>query len=174
MKKQIIIAAAFSICLTSLMAQERFTADGSLTAKLEKEFQGAKDIEWNKEQDTHFAQFSYRDESWLAYYHKGALVATARKIAGVQQLPVVVQRSLESFQESRSKKHGEFTMGPIYELTQNGSTRYVIAMESTQNVMTVAIDGTGYAAIKKKEPRTPALEGASTEQLIAKKNKNHD
>ena len=169
--KTIIILAALFICLNNLSAQSNAEVNAKVTESFGEHFSGATRIQWQKVKNLSVAIFLYEERSWIAYFDQsGDLLASARKIKEISQLPVVVQESLSNFKTQRSAKKGSLTMGHIYEvLPKNGDTYYYIPMESATQTLGVSISNSGYAAINKKESRMPAMvEG--NKALLAKKN----
>lgn len=85
-----------------------FASDGSkITAKLkeafEKDFQKAKNVNWEKAKDYYFASFTFNDLDLNAVYNEeGELIGTSKKIA-TAQLPLNISLTL-------SQKYNDYLM----------------------------------------------------------------
>jgi hypothetical protein len=89
---------------------------------------------------------------------EGDVVASARRIREISNLPIKVQNSLVEFKSKKSAKEGPVTLGPIFEvLDRDGRSYYFTSMESPKQTLNVSINNDGYATIEKKENRGPIL-----------------
>ena len=85
-----------------------FASEGSkITAKVtgafEKDFQKAKNVNWEKAKDYYFASFIFNDHDLNAVYNEeGELLGTSRKIA-TAQLPLNISLTL-------SQKYNDYLM----------------------------------------------------------------
>lgn len=166
MKNSIILTAALMLCLCHVQAQPETNVSASLEDKHSQAFSTADNISWHRTDQVTFAIFRYQDQSWLAYYDNNEqLVATARKISQSGYLPMLVAQSIEEFQH----KKGAMTLGPVYELLQDGSARYLVRLEGEQEGYTLAFDSMGNRTTIDKYRKIISPGARTQEALIARK-----
>jgi hypothetical protein len=174
--KTFILMAAFVICLTtnlSAQTKDRAEVNATVTESFSKHFNGASLIQWHKAKGASVAIFAYKEGSWMAYFSQdGKLLASAKKIRDISQLPIAVQESLATLQRQGAKKdNGPLEIGFVYEvLPTHGDTFYYVPMQNANQSLVASISANGYASINKKENRMPAAIDASNKSLLAKKN----
>ncbi|HEX5170248.1 MAG TPA: hypothetical protein VFW11_13815 [Cyclobacteriaceae bacterium] len=169
--KTIIVLAALVLCLNNKLSAQNAEVNAPVSQNFQNKFSGATDVSWQKTKQLDIALFQYQGRTWIAYFdHQGDLVASARRIREIEQLPVTVQASLTDFQNQRSTKGGPFTLGPIFEvLEKSGKTYYYVPMENQRQTLSVSINHDGYASIQKKATRMSSMI-ENNDALLAKKN----
>jgi len=171
MKTTIILAALFMTCLNNnLSAQKNAEVNAKVTESFGKHYEGATNISWQKANGMDIALFQHEQKTCIAYFNnQGEVVASARRIREISNLPLKVQNSLVEFKTKKSAKEGPLTLGPIFEvLERNGSSYYFIPMESSSKTLNVSINNDGYATIEKKENRGPVMFQPDNRNLLAK------
>lgn len=167
MKKHIILTASLMLCLCHLEAQQNPKVSASLTEKHAQQFSTAGDIRWDQNERVTYAQFNYQNQFWVAYYDNNEqLVATARKIKDLRDLPILVGESLENFRQRRA---AGMKLGTVYELVQEGNTRYLITLDGEHETYTLRVDGMGGRSIIDKAPKHDAYKSSKQDDLIAKR-----
>lgn len=172
MKTPIILAALFMTCLNNnLSAQSNAEVNAKVAESFGKHYEGATNTSWRKAEGMDIALFQYEQQTCIAYFsNEGELIARARRIREISNLPLKVQHSLANFKSQKSKKAGPLTLGPIFEvLERSGSSYYFIPMESASQKLNVSINNEGYATIEKKQNRGPVM-FQPDRALLAKQN----
>lgn len=165
MKNPIILTAALMLCLCHVQAQPETNVSASLEGKHLQAFGTADNISWHRTNRVTYAMFSYQDQSWLAYYDNNEqLVATARKISQ-PGLPILVAQGIEAFQH----KKGQMKLGPVFELIQDGTARYLVKMEGEQEGYTLTFDSMGNRTTIDKYRKITSPGVQTQEELIARK-----
>ncbi|HEY5751234.1 MAG TPA: hypothetical protein VIU12_34465 [Chryseolinea sp.] len=162
--KTLILAAAFAfVSFCTLYAQDIVQVSTPVAQALQRNFAGASQIRWQKTGPLYLAQFQYNSGFWLAYFDdQGAMAASGRKIASIDQLPVAVQRGFTQLQRKQERKYGTFEVGAPYELVMenSGGTQYFLPIENSRISMMTTSDASGNTAIRTKRikntPATPA------------------
>lgn len=171
MKTTIILAALIVTSLNNtLSAQNKTEVNAKVTESFGKHYEGATNISWRKGSGMDIALFQHNQKTSIAYFNgEGEIVASARRIRDISNLPLKVQYSLEEFKSRKSAKGGPLTLGPIFEvLESNGSSYYFMAMENSNQTLNVSINSDGYATIEKKDNRGPVMFQADNRNLLAK------
>jgi hypothetical protein len=167
----IILAASFMICLNNnLSAQNNAGVNAKVTESFGKHYEGATNISWHKAKGMDIALFQYEQKTCIAYFNmEGDVVAGARRIREISNLPLKVQNSLVEFKSKKSAKEGPVTLGPIFEvLDRDGRSYYFTTMEGSGQKLSVSINNDGYTTIEKKETRGPVMLQTNDRNLLAK------
>lgn len=156
------------LCLYHLQAQPATNVSASLEDKFSQAFSTADAISWYRTDLVTYAMFKYQDQIWLAYYDNNKqLVAIARKISKPGYLPILVSQAVEDF---RHKKPG-MKAGPVYELIQDGTARYIVTLGGEQDDYTLAFDSMGRRTLLDKSRATNSVRTWKQEELIASKSR---
>lgn len=154
------------LCLCHVEAQQISKVSASLTEKHAQKFRTAEDIQWNRTDRLAYAQFSYQDHFWVAYYDNNEqLVATARKITDLRSLPIGVAESLEDFRQHRAMGN---RVALIYELLQQGCTRYLITLDGEQETYSLIVDSMGGRTNFNRTRKDDSTRKSDKADLIAK------
>jgi hypothetical protein len=158
MKKNVVLTAMLAICLCHLQAQPEDRITTTLASQFAADFPKATNARWTKSSGVTLASFLSDGEVFIAYYDASEQhIATARKVAEPDKLPLLVRQALDE----SCKKLGEKTqMGPIFELVIGSSTRYIVSVEGQEKTCTFRFDTMGNRAIVDKRPTT--RHGATT------------
>lgn len=155
------------LCLCHLWAQPAFEASTSLIEKHAQEFRTAKNVRWDHSDQVTFAQFSYQDQFWVAYYDANEqLVATARKVNDLRNLPIRVGESLEEFRQQRA---AGMKTAAAYELIQRGYTQYLINLDGEREMYTLIFDSMGGRISSRKTRKAESITTQDQPDLIARK-----
>ena len=126
-----------------------FASDGSkITAKVkeafEKDFQKAKNVNWEKAKDYYFASFTFNDLDLNAVYNEeGESIGTSRKIA-TAQLPLNISLTL-------SQKYNDYQMQEYAtQLSVNGETHYLVTVSKAKKVLQLNFRPNGEVTVDKK------------------------
>lgn len=167
MKNHIILTASLMLCLCHVEAQQPFKVSASLAEQHAKEFSAAGDIRWNQAERVTFAQFKYQNQFWVAYYDNNEqLLATARKIADPRNLPIRVAESIKEFQQRRA---AGTKVVLIYELMQQGNTRYLTLLDGQHEKWSLMIDSMGGRSSIEKSPKGDFMKKSDRGDLLAKR-----
>jgi len=152
MKKNIVILGALVFCVcSSAYAQESVQVAESIANRFEREYPGAVNVDWKKTDNATVAQFSYHNNFWIAYYKgDGERVASGRKIAELDQLPLKVQLGIHKAIANLEKKFGALQASYAIEIIKEGATRYYLAMENGRVSLVLSADNSGDVVITKK------------------------
>lgn len=132
-----------------LFTATAFASEGSkITAKVkdafEKDFQKAKNVNWEKSKDYYFATFTFNDLELNAVYNEeGELVGTSRKIA-TAQLPLNISLAL-------SQKYNDYLLPEnATELSYNGETHYLLTVSNSKKILQLNFIPNGEVTVDKK------------------------
>jgi hypothetical protein len=116
MKTTIILAALFVTSLNNnLSAQNKAEVNTKVTESFGKHYEGATNISWQKANGMDIALFQHDQRTHIAYFNKdGGVVASARRIREISNLPLKVQNALVEFKNKKSSKEGPLASGPIF------------------------------------------------------------
>jgi hypothetical protein len=130
MKKTILIAALF---LSTAWAS--FAADGTkpsrrISASFKKEFSGASQVSWQKNQNYVEATFHMKGQIMTAYYTQdGALAAVVHNMLS-DQLPACLLTNLK-------KNFNDYWISGLFEEVKDGTSHYVVTLENADEQMTM-------------------------------------
>jgi len=130
-KKKLATVLTAVIMLFTFIA---FASEGSkITAKVkeafEKDFQKAKNINWEKAKDYYFASFTFNEHDLNAVYNEeGESIGTSRKIA-TAQLPLNISLTL-------SQKYNDYLLQEYAtELSVNGETHFLVIFSNAKKIL---------------------------------------
>jgi len=167
MKKNIVILGALVVCLCSAYAQESVQVTESIANSFEREYPGALNVDWTKTGTTTIAQFTYQSNFWIAYYKgDGEKIASGRKIAEMDQLPLNVQQGILKARAVQEKKFGALQASYAIEMIKEGATRYYLPMENGRVSLVLSADNSGDVVIAKKHMKPGPSSGNAN--LLAK------
>jgi hypothetical protein len=132
-----------------LFTATAFATEGSMiTAKVkeafEKDFQKAKNVNWEKQKDYYFASFTFNELELNAVYNEeGELIGTSRKIP-TMQLPLNISVTL-------SQKYNDYLVqGDATELSYNGETHYFVTVSNAKKTLQLNFRPNGEETVDKK------------------------
>jgi len=123
MKKSILIAA---LLVTTAMAS--FASDGTkpgrrVTSSFNKEFSGAREVSWQKDQNYVIATFNMKGQVMTAYYTPGgALEAVTHNLLS-DQLPACLLTNLK-------KSFNNYWVSALSQEVRDGETHYYVTLEN--------------------------------------------
>ena len=105
------------------MANSNTSADPKTMAAFKKDFSGANDVSWEKEEDFSKVTFTINGSTLFAYYTgNGKLIAASRNISS-SQLPLNLFTSLKN-------EYSSYWISDLFEMSRNNTTRYYITLEN--------------------------------------------
>lgn len=144
-KLKTVFAAALMLFATSAFAvngPEKVTV--TVKAAFEKNFKGATDVNWQKNEGFYFATFQLNDKEVAAAYDEwGELVATSRVI-NKTQLPLNVSLAIAG------RFEGYKLAATVTELTCDGQTSYYVFAENSKRVIKLNCNSNGNISIDSK------------------------
>jgi hypothetical protein len=151
MKKIIITAVVIVTFCFTLGAQNSVQVNASITTSFGDEFNDASNVSWEKISDEIFlVRFDRQQENSIAYFDKtGKLLVSGRKIT-FEQAPRLVQHGLDNIIKSYEKKNGMLSVSHVYELIEEGETRYYTSIGNTGLLLAVMSTSDGGSKIIKK------------------------
>ena len=149
MKKVILTAILFATVFTSsVFATESYSVSKKVQKSFEQTFVNAKSVAWEKvsAEGIYHASFIMDQQEYHAYFSAdGELVATCRSIS-TSYLPIIVSQSL-------GERFGSFAYKSAIELLKDGSTSYIVSLETTKHNLSVQVHSDGDVNIVKKEKK---------------------
>lgn len=160
MKKSIILGIACMIMsLQQLVAQDALQANTAVSRSFEENFKGAKNVTWvSLRKNISQAQFSYNGASWVAFFdYEGKMITSGRRIKSVDHLPIKVKAGFDRAKARMEKRSGAFEIALIYEMLEEGVTKYFFSLQNSSTIATVSVNTAGIAFRESKKVRTVDL-----------------
>jgi hypothetical protein len=140
--KKIIIMLAVAISSLTVFASDKNVNSTVLNA-FNKEFAGAKDVQWTSTSDYYKAAFVYNGQNVNAFYKvDGEFIAMTRNITSLE-LPVNLQTNLKN-------NYSKYWITDLFEVSSNEGTSYYITMEKAEAKLVLKSDGPGKWGVFKK------------------------
>jgi hypothetical protein len=140
--KKIIIMLAVAISSLTAFASDKNVSSNVLNA-FNKEFSGAKDVQWTSTNDYYKAEFVYNGQNVNAFYKSdGNLLAVTRNISSLQ-LPINLQTNLKN-------NYNNYWITDLFEVSSNDGTSYYITVEKADSKVVLKSDGSGKWDVFKK------------------------
>ncbi len=139
-----VLTAVIMLFTTTAFASEGSKITAKVKEAFEKDFQKAKNVNWEKAKDYYFASFTFNGLELNAVYNEeGELVGTSRKIA-TAQLPLNISLTL-------SQKYNDYLMQEYAtELSYNGETHYLITVSNAKRALQLNFRPNGEVTVDKK------------------------
>jgi hypothetical protein len=140
MKKIIIMLA---IAISSITAFAGDNVNQTVLNAFNKEFSGAKDVQWSGTSDFFKAEFVYNGQNVSAYYKPdGEFIALTRNISSTE-LPIGLQTNLRN-------NYSSYWISDLFEVSSYEGTSYYITLEKADSKLVLKSDGTGkWSSFKK-------------------------
>ena len=140
MKKFILTLA---IVVTGLCS---FAADNEVNVlvlkSFQKEFTGAKQVQWSAAGDNYKASFIFNNQYVFAFFTaEGELMGVTRNLTSLE-LPVVLQSGLK-------KDYGKFWITNLFEVSNEDGVHYYITLEKADSKVILSSAGTEWNLYKK-------------------------
>ncbi|HKO82865.1 MAG TPA: hypothetical protein VJU78_20805 [Chitinophagaceae bacterium] len=133
--KKIIIMLAVAISSLTAFASDKNVNSTVLNA-FNKEFAGAKDVQWTSTSDYYKAAFVYNGQNVNAFYKvDGEFIAMTRNITSLE-LPINLQTNLKN-------NYSKYWITDLFEVSSNEGTSYYITMEKADAKLILKSDGSG-------------------------------
>lgn len=133
--KKIIIMLAIAISSFTAFASDENVSSNVLSS-FNKEFAGAKDVQWTTTNSYYKASFVFNDQFVSAFYQlDGELIATSRNISSLD-LPISLQTSLK-------KNYSKYWISDLFEISTNDGTSYYITLDKADSKVVLKSSGNG-------------------------------
>lgn len=140
--KKIIIMLAIAISSLTAFASDKNVNSTVLNA-FNREFAGAKDVQWTSTSDYYKAAFVYNGQNISAFYQvDGEFIAMTRNITSLE-LPINLQTNLKN-------NYSNYWITDLFEVSSNEGTSYYITMEKADAKLVLKSDGSGKWGVFKK------------------------
>ena len=134
MKKIIIMLAVAVSSLTAFAGEKNVSA--TVLNSFNKEFAGAKEVQWTNTNDYYKAAFVYNGQNVNAFYQlDGGLIAITRNISSLE-LPINLQTNLKN-------SYSKYWISDLFEVSNNEGTSYYITMENADSKIVLKSSGAG-------------------------------
>ena len=134
MKKIIIMLAIAISSLTAFASDENVSSN--VLSSFNKEFAGAKDVQWTTTNSYYKASFVFNDQFVSAFYQlDGELIATSRNISSLD-LPISLQTNLK-------KNYSKYWISDLFEISTNDGTSYYITLDKADSKVVLKSSGNG-------------------------------
>ncbi|MFC0774473.1 hypothetical protein [Terrimonas alba] len=141
MKKIIIMLAVTISSFTAFASDEN--VNSTVLSSFNKEFAGAKDVQWTTTSNYYKASFVFNDQVVSAFYQlDGELIATSRNISSLE-LPINLQTSLK-------KNYNSYWISDLFEISNNEGTSYYITLDKADSKVVLKSNGNGKWDVFKK------------------------
>jgi hypothetical protein len=171
MKKSIIMGMACMIMsLQPLAAQDSLQSNAAVSRSFQENFEGAKNVVWvSLPKSISQAQFYYEGSSWIAFFdYQGKVITSGRRIKSVDHLPLKVKAGLSRTRTRMEKKSGPIEIAHIYEMLEEGATKYFFTLQNSGTVAVISVNSAGTAFTESMKARN--LELVTPNDAIARKN----
>src|SRR3990170_6245885 len=134
MKKIIIMLAVAISSLTAFAREENVST--TVLNSFNKEFAGAKEVQWTNTNDYYKAAFVYNGQNVNAFYQlDGGLIAITRNISSLE-LPINLQTNLKN-------SYSKYWISDLFEVSNNEGTSYYITVENADSKIVLKSSGAG-------------------------------
>jgi hypothetical protein len=139
--KKIIIMLAIAISSLTAFAGEENVSSTVLNA-FNKEFAGAKDVQWTSADNYYKAAFVFNGQNVTAFYQlDGELIAMTRNISSLE-LPISLQTNLKN-------NYSKYWISDLFEISNNEGTSYYITLENANSKIVLKSDSNKWNTFKK-------------------------
>ncbi len=139
--KKIIIMLAIAISSLTAFAGEENVSSTVLNA-FNKEFAGAKDVQWTSADNYYKAAFVFNGQNVTAFYQlDGELIAMTRNISSLE-LPISLQTNLKN-------NYSKYWISDLFEISNNDGTSYYITLENADSKIVLKSDSNKWNTFKK-------------------------
>ena len=132
-----------AIAISSITA---FASDenvnSTVLSSFNKEFAGAKDVQWTTTNNYYKASFVFNDQFVSDFYQlDGELIATSRNISSLE-LPINLQTSLK-------KNYSKYWISDLFEISNNEGTSYYITLDKADSKVVLKSSGSKWDVFRK-------------------------
>jgi hypothetical protein len=149
MKNKIIIGAfVFITGISSAFANGKEEVNQNIIRSFQKEFAGARDVQWVSTKDYVKATFTFNEQVAYAYYGQdGQLLGVTRNIVS-GKLPVNLLTDVK-------KNYQNYWISDLFEIATDNENVYYITLESSDYKVVLKSSGTnGWEVFKKEKKQT--------------------
>ena len=150
MKKTILATAVIlMVGLTGAFANNGEEVNQKVAASFSKDFETAKNVQWQRQKDYEKATFSLNNQVLFAYYNEnGELLAVIRNILS-ENLPISLYSDIR-------KNYSEFWISDLFEMASEDQTTYYISLEkSDETLILKSVDHNQWVVYKKIKKNIP-------------------
>src|SRR5687768_18415678 len=124
MKKIIIMLAVAISSLTAFARVENVST--TVLNSFNKQFAGAKEVQWTTTNDYYKAAFVYNGQNVSAFYQlDGGLIAMTRNISSLE-LPISLQTNLKN-------NYSKYWISDLFEISNSEGTSYYVTLENADS-----------------------------------------
>ena len=139
--KKIIIMLAIAISSLTAFAGEENVSSTVLNA-FNKEFAGAKDVQWTSADNYYKAAFVFNSQNVTAFYQlDGELIAMTRNISSLE-LPITLQTNLKN-------NYSKYWISDLFEISNSEGTSYYLTLENADSKIVLKSDSNKWNTFKK-------------------------
>jgi len=163
MKKIItLIGVLVALCAGTLGAQT-----SASKASFNREFKDASRENWEKVTDKiSLVRFSHESKSSIAYFKNSGELLMSGKLIELSESPEAVQAGIDALAKSVLKRDGALRVTQVFELTEQGATKYYVNMGNEKVYIAVLANSKGKTSIIKRSKLDP---NKNQEPVIAAK-----
>lgn len=134
MKKIIIMLAVAISSFTAFASDDNVSSN--VLSSFNKEFAGAKNVQWTTTSNYYKASFVFNDQFVSAFYQlDGELIATSRNISSLE-LPMSLQTNLK-------KNYNSYWISDLFEISNSEGTSYYITLDKADSKVVLKSSGNG-------------------------------
>jgi|SRR5688572_17407598 hypothetical protein len=139
--KKIIIMLAIAISSLTAFAGEENVSSTVLNA-FNKEFAGAKDVQWTSAENYYKAAFVFNGQNVTAFYQlDGELIAMTRNISSLE-LPISLQTNLKN-------NYSKYWISDLFEISNSEGTSYYVTLENADSKIVLKSNSNRWNTFKK-------------------------
>jgi hypothetical protein len=129
MKKQIITAALLLLAaFTHAFAGDDQGVNKATAASFSRDFQKAKLMNWQKQQNYSVATFNLNGQIMMAYYNQDNLLVAVLHHTTVDHLPILLIRDIK-------KNYADYWVSELFEAVANGESHYYLVLENADKTL---------------------------------------
>ena len=143
MKKQIITAALLVVAaFTQAFAGDDHGVNKATAASFTRDFQTARVIQWQKQQNYSVATFNLNGQVMMAYYNEDNLLVAVLHHVTVDRLPIFLMRDIK-------KNYNEYWVSELFEAATNGESHYYLTLENADQTMKLkSVNSTNWEVVR--------------------------
>ncbi len=136
------VAMLFALSAFASAGPEKISV--KVKTEFERNFSGALNVKWEKQDDYYFAYFDLNSKEVSAAYNENGELLGVSRILETNQLPLSISLAI-------ANKYQGFSVGnTVTEITYEGQTSYYVTVENDKKNLKLKCTGTGEINIDKK------------------------
>jgi len=143
MKKQIITAALLLVAaFTQAFANDDQGVNKATAASFTRDFQMARLMHWQKQQNYSVATFNLNGQVMMAYYNQDNLLVAVLHHITVDRLPIFLMRDIK-------KNYSDYWVSELFEAAANGESHYFLTLENADQTLKLkSVNSTDWETVK--------------------------